>query len=104
MQVLKTTFLELPSFFVFLHLFVFSRMAPNMFYGDYQHNKNPLDFLTSLEESLAMLPNLSEPKKCKYLYLHCPSGSMAEDWYENLVPSVTALWSTLVLHFHVKWL
>ena len=27
-----------------------------------------------------------------------------EDWYETLSPSVTALWSTLVLHFHVKWL
>ena len=71
MQISKTTFLELPSFFVFLHLFVFLKMAPNMFYGDYQHNENPLDFLTSLEEALAVLPNLSEPKKCEYLYLHC---------------------------------
>ena len=33
-----------------------------------------------------MLPNLSEEKKCEYLYLHCRSGSMAEDWYENPAP------------------
>ena len=29
---------------------------------------------------------------------------MAEGWYENLAPSVTSSWFTLVLHFHVKWL
>ena len=29
---------------------------------------------------------------------------MAEDWYENLAPSVTSSWFTLVLHFHMKWL
>ena len=26
------------------------------------------------------------------------------DWYENLAPSVTTSWSTLELHFHIKWL
>jgi hypothetical protein len=41
------------------------------------------------------------------IYNHCKSDSDAEDWYENLEknsPEVVASWSTLVLHFRVKWL
>jgi hypothetical protein len=78
-----------------------------MFYGDYRHGEDPLAFLTYLETTLANLPHLSEPEKCKHFYLRCKSDSDAEDWYENLErtsPTVVASWPTLVLHFRVKWL
>ena len=83
---------------------VFPKISPNMFYGDFHHDGDPLAFLTSIKEALTKLPHLSEPKKCEYFYLHCWSGYNAKYWYENLALSATALWSTLVLHFHVKWL
>ena len=75
-----------------------------MFYGDFRPTENPLTFLTLLEEGLADRPGLSDSKKCEYLYLNCRSGFEAEAWYENLAPSITTSWTTLVLHFHVKWL
>jgi len=78
-----------------------------MFYGDYRYGEDPLAFLTDLETALAQLPHLSEPEKCERLYLRCRSGFDAEDWYENLEqnsPAVVTSWSTLVLHFRVKWL
>jgi hypothetical protein len=59
------------------------------------------------ETALSQLPHLSESEKCKWFYNHCKSDSDAEDWYENLEnnsPAVVASWSTLVLHFQVKWL
>ena len=75
-----------------------------MFYGDFHPTKNPLTFLTLLEEGLADQPHLSDSKKFEYLYLNCRSGFDAEAWYENLMPSITMSWAILVLHFHVKWL
>ena len=82
-------------------------MSFHMFYGDYRYGEDPLAFLTDLETALAQLPHLSEPEKCERLYLRCRSGFDAEDWYENLEqnsPAVVTSWSTLVLHFRVKWL
>jgi hypothetical protein len=77
------------------------------FYGDYRHSDDPLALLTRLETTLANLPHLSESEKCHRLFLNCKADSDAEDWYENLEnnsPEVVASWSTLVLHFRVKWL
>jgi hypothetical protein len=82
-------------------------MSSHMFYGDYRHGKDPLAFLSYLETTLANLPHLSEPEKCQRFYLRCKSDSDAEDWYENLEknsPAAVASWSTLVVHFRVKWL
>ena len=79
-------------------------MLDNMFYGDFRHTENPLTFLKMLEEALEAMPHLSESKKCEYFYLHCRSGFNAETWYENLAPPITTSWTTLVLHFRVKWL
>ena len=82
----------------------FRKMLDNMFYGDFHHTKNPLTFLKMLEEALEAMPHFSESKKCEYFYLHCRSGFNAKTWYENLAPSITTSWATLVLHFYVKWL
>jgi hypothetical protein len=82
-------------------------MAYAMFYGDYRYGEDPLVFLTYLETYLAKLPHLSESEKCERFYNHCKSDSDAEDWYEDLErnsPTVVASWSTLRLHFRVKWL
>jgi hypothetical protein len=78
-----------------------------MFHGDYRYGEDPLAFITNFETALAKLPHLSESEKCERFYNHCKSDSDAEDWYENLEknsPEVVASWSTLVLHFRVKWL
>jgi len=78
-----------------------------MFYGDYRYSEDPLAFLADFETALAQLPHLSESEKCERFYLRCKSDLDAEDWYENLEnnsPAVVASWSTLVLHFRVKWL
>ena len=55
-----------------------------MFYGNYRYSEDPLAFITYLETTLANLPHLSEPEKCKHFNLRCKSDSDAEDWYENL--------------------
>ena len=90
---------QLPPQYLF-----FWKMSTNMFYGNFCPTENPLTFLTQLEESLASWTCLLDLKKCKYIYLICQSGFDAEAWYENLAPSITTSWSTLVLHFHLKWL
>ncbi|KIM80441.1 hypothetical protein PILCRDRAFT_9623, partial [Piloderma croceum F 1598] len=59
------------------------------------------------EAALARLPHLSESEKCTQFYNRCKSDFDAEDWYENLeknTPAAVTSWSTLVLHFRVKWL
>ena len=82
-------------------------MSSAWFCGDYQPGENPLAFLTNFETALAQLPHLSEAEKCKQFYNHCKPDFEAEDWYEDLECNsltVVASWSTLVLHFRVKWL
>ena len=83
---------------------VFLNRPNNMFFGDFHPTKKPLTFFTSLEEGLADQPGLSDSKKREYFYLNCQSDFDAKAWYENLAPSIITLWSTLVLHFHMKWL
>jgi hypothetical protein len=82
-------------------------MSYTWFYGDYRSDENPLAFLTNFEAALARLPHLSESEKCAQFYNRCKSDFDAENWYENLeinTPAAVTSWSTLILHFRVKWL
>jgi hypothetical protein len=84
-----------------------SEMSSTWFYGNYRSDENPLAFLTDFKAALARLPHLSEFEKCSQFYNHCKSDFDAENWYENLetnTPAAVTSWSTLVLHFRVKWL
>jgi hypothetical protein len=82
-------------------------MSDTWFYGDYRSDESPLAFLTYFEAALARPPHLSESEKCSQFYNRCKSDFDAENWYENLeenTPAAVTSWTTLALHFRVKWL
>jgi hypothetical protein len=75
------------------------------FYGDGCQDENPQDFLKSIEVSFYGII-VSEPDKCKKLWLHCYAGYKAEDWYDRLEvdsPVTVATWAALKVTFLVKW-
>ena len=50
-----------------------------MFYSDFRHNEDVLEFLTYFETELATLPHLKGSQECEYFYLYLHSGWDAEE-------------------------
>ncbi|KAF5378164.1 hypothetical protein D9615_007525 [Tricholomella constricta] len=73
------------------------------FHGrDDDENESPKDFLKDLERTF-MQKSWNDTQKVAWFELSLLGGSPAEEWYESLPATTTAVWTDLRAAFRLRW-
>jgi hypothetical protein len=75
-----------------------------LFWGNDEHkDKNPCDFINSIEQQFSLKTNISDAQKLQTFKLYLKDGAAANQWWDRLTPLDKDTWDHLVQAFTTRW-
>jgi hypothetical protein len=77
-------------------------MAISIFWGDYEHDDQQ-DLLQAFEQLFLSRPDITDTEKLEAFEMHLKSGSVADQWWDDLGTKEKSTWSDFSLAFGARW-